>query len=405
MPISRSGWSMKTISTEPRRGRRVQAADGGDDGEQREVARRGVDVGRARDVALAPRLVELGGVGSKTFSPPSSLSLIAAAPAGRRASRSSRRLQKCRITGLASSSSRMAAGGDRRRADEGDHQLRHGAVDRAEREVVGEGGDARRARRARSRARRPARRAPTPQAATSAAGIGRARSAGSRRSRAIASAALTCRSAATASVTPASIRMLPIAGIGSGAAPAPKICASDVDCAAIEPGELQRRCTMQPDREAEQQARSPPRSAISRKNGRAGSTASASGAIIGATTRVKAIGAAEPDARRDQLLAEAGQQRHDRADAHEDQDQPPRGPASLRSSSCGEPSIMPGQPEHRRPRPRADLLEAEHRVADALGAEHGVQEAPALGRGDDAPGSGPARRRRRSSRRPSWRGG
>ncbi len=51
----------------------------------------------------------------------------------------------------------------------------------------------------------------------------------------MASAALTCRPEATARVMPASIRMLPIAGIGSGATPAPKICASAVDCAAIEP--------------------------------------------------------------------------------------------------------------------------------------------------------------------------
>ena len=118
-----------------------QRADGADDREQREIGRRRGDVGGARDVALAPRLGQLLRRRVEDLlaarSPRSSRQRQRVGQRRRRAAPP----QKCRMTGAASIRIRRPAGGDRRRADEGDHELRHGAVDGAERQVVGEGRD------------------------------------------------------------------------------------------------------------------------------------------------------------------------------------------------------------------------------------------------------------------------
>ena len=125
----------------------------------------------------------------------------------------------------------------------------------------------------------------------------------------MASAALTCRPEATASVTPASIRMLPIAGIGSGVTPAPKICASAVDCAAIEPASCSA-ITMR------RMAR-PSIRPIAGLDDAASAGAAAPGRWRQSAGREhrpdhhgEGDGDPEPDPRGDDLLAEAGQQHH-----------------------------------------------------------------------------------------------
>ena len=135
----------------------------------------------------------------------------------------------------------------------------------------------------------------------------------------MASAALTCRPEATASVMPASIRMLPIAGIGSGATPAPKICASAVDCAAIEPASCSAstisRMAMPSIRPIDASTSS------MAANGRVGIGRDEAGGDHRPDHQREGEGEAEPHPRRDRLLAEARQQRGDGADPDEDQDE------------------------------------------------------------------------------------
>ena len=126
----------------------------------------------------------------------------------------------------------------------------------------------------------------------------------------MATAALTCRPEATASVMPASIRMLPIAGIGSGATPAPKICASAVDCAAIEPASCSA-ITMS--RMASPSISPMPASMTSiSRSGRAGSVRDERRGEHRPDHHGEGDGDAEPHPGRDHLLAEARQQRHRR---------------------------------------------------------------------------------------------
>ena len=106
VPVSRSGWAMKTISAEAAPIERL-AAGRGDDGEQREIGRRGGDVGRARDVAL---LARLGEPLRRRVEDLLAAALAALAHRGiairSASSASSRPFQKFRITGAASIRSR-----------------------------------------------------------------------------------------------------------------------------------------------------------------------------------------------------------------------------------------------------------------------------------------------------------
>ena len=135
----------------------------------------------------------------------------------------------------------------------------------------------------------------------------------------MATAALTCRPEATARVMPASMRMLPMAGIGSGVTPAPNIWASAVDCAAIEPASWSAS-TMR--RMARPSMRPIDASTMSmRRSGRPGSVAVRAGASMGQTTMAKAT--ATPSRTRAGITCspKPGRQRHDAGDAREDEDE------------------------------------------------------------------------------------
>ena len=147
-------------------------------------------------------------------------------------------------------------------------------------------------------------------------------------------------------------------------------------------GELQRD-HHQPDREPEQQPDRRLDRPASARNGRAGSGAASSGASIGQTTRLKATRQPQPHPRRDHLLAEARAAAPSPPPTRAKTSMKPASPASVRSSSAREPLEHQASPSTAGRALVPISSKREHRVADALGGQHRVQEAPALGRGDD----------------------